>query len=128
MSKSIIPHTQEIGVDYFGQKWYNKKNGGERQMATLIGHYCDESGTYSTFTVTRLRETANLYVRTDETLSDAPVPCDNWEALNKCHLGRLRPVGDNIFTMYCLSEDLPGFEEKVSAALSFRQNTKILTF
>jgi hypothetical protein len=96
-------------------------------MAQLVGHYYDENGVYNTFNVMGLQETSNLYVKTDETLSNAPDALDNWEALNKCHLDRLRPVGDNIFTMYALEEDLLRFEEKVTTALSFRQNIKIVT-
>jgi hypothetical protein len=93
-------------------------------MARITGHYFD-GGEYSTFTVERLQETANLYVWTDETMSDAFDMPDNWEALNKCHLGRLRPIGDGIYTMYCLQEDLPRFKEKVAASVSFRQIFKI---
>jgi hypothetical protein len=96
-------------------------------MAQLIGHYYDESGVYSTFNISELQETYNLYVRTNETLSNAPDALDNWEALSKCHLGRLRPVGDRIFTMYALQEDLLRFEEKVTATLSFRQSIKMVT-
>jgi hypothetical protein len=95
-------------------------------MAQLIGHYYDENGVYGTFNVSGLQETSNLYIRTDETLNDTPNALDDWKALNKCHLGRLRPVNNNIFTMYTLEEDLPRFEEKVTAALSFRQNIRII--
>jgi hypothetical protein len=94
-------------------------------MAKIIGHYFDEVGEYSTFSVSGLQETANLYVRTNETLSNAPDTMNNWEALNKCHLGRLLPAGNGVFAMYALQEDLPRFEQKVAAALFFRQNVRI---
>ncbi|MCL2639004.1 MAG: hypothetical protein FWD48_11625 [Oscillospiraceae bacterium] len=96
-------------------------------MIKIIGHYYNESGIYSTFNLSRLQETANLYVRTDETLSDAPDALDNWEALNKSHLGRLRPLKSGGYTMYLLQEDLPYFKGKVEATLAFRQNIKIIT-
>ncbi|MCL2637308.1 MAG: hypothetical protein FWD48_02960 [Oscillospiraceae bacterium] len=96
-------------------------------MTQLIGHYYDENRIYSTFCVSELHETANLYVRTDETLSDATDTLDNWEALNKSHLGRLRPLKSGGYTMYLLQEDLSRFKEKVEAALAFRQNVKIIT-
>jgi len=96
-------------------------------MAKIIGHYFGADGEYSSFVVNELQETTNLYVRTDETLSDAPAALDNWEALNKCHLGKLRPVSQNFFTMYTLQEDLPRFKEKVEAVLAFRHNIKMVT-
>ena len=96
-------------------------------MTQLIGHYYDENGIYSTFTVAGLQETSNLYIRTDETLSGTPDTLDNWEALNKNHLGRLRSLKSGGYTMYLLQEDLPRFKEKVKAALAFRQNIKIIT-
>ena len=95
-------------------------------MTQLIGHYYDENGIYSTFTVTGLQETSNLYVRTDETPTGAPHMLDNWDALNKNHLGRLRSLKSGGYTMYLLHEDLPRFKEKVEAALSFRQNIRII--
>jgi len=96
-------------------------------MTQLIGHYCDENGIYSTLTVTGLQETSNLYIGTSETLSNAPDTLDDWEALNKNHLGRLRPLKNGGYTMYLLREDLPRFKEKVEIALAFRQNIKIIT-
>jgi len=94
-------------------------------VAQLIGHYYDEKGVFGTFCISGLRETSNLYVKTDETQSNAPDVLDNWEAFNKYQLGRLQLVGDGSFTMYALKEDLLRFKEKVTAALSFRQNVRI---
>jgi hypothetical protein len=96
-------------------------------MAKIIGHYFNSSGEYSVFIVDELRETGTLYVRTYDTISYAPDAVDNWESLNKGHLGRLRPLKGGGYSMYLLQEDLPRFKEKVEAALSFRQNIKIIT-
>jgi hypothetical protein len=73
------------------------------------------------------RKTSNLYIRTDETLSDTTDALDDWEVLNKCQLGKRRPLDDNIFTMYALEEDLACFEEKVTATFSFWRNVRIIT-
>ena len=96
-------------------------------MIKITGHYFNGAGEYSTFTVNELQETGALYIRTGKTVNNAPDNVDNWEALNKCHLGRLRPLKGVGYTMYLLQEDLPRFKEKVAAALSFRQNVKIIT-
>jgi hypothetical protein len=90
-------------------------------MAKVFWHCYDGKG-YKTFIVDRLRETNNLYIKTDETKGDTP---DSWDALNnKCHLRKLRePHG--VYTMYCLQEELPHFKEKVEASLNFRKNIKI---
>ncbi|MCL2698084.1 MAG: hypothetical protein FWE74_08390 [Oscillospiraceae bacterium] len=96
-------------------------------MAKLVGHYFDGNGKYSTFIIEGLRETYNLFLKTDETSGNAPDMSDNWEALNKCHLGRLRRHWNGVYTMYCRQEDLPMFTEKVAASLSFRRKIQIVT-
>jgi hypothetical protein len=86
-------------------------------MAKLIGHHYDGNGNYSVFIVEGLRETRNLFIKTDETSDSFPDKSDNWDALNKCHLGKLRPLGSGTFAMYCLSESLEDFKSKVSKRL-----------
>jgi hypothetical protein len=96
-------------------------------MAKIIGHYFDGVSKYSTFSLDELRETGALYIRTHDTINNALDVFDNWEALNKNHLGLLRPLKSGGYTMYLLHEDLPRFKEKVEVALSFWQNIRIIT-
>jgi hypothetical protein len=97
-------------------------------MAKLIGHYYDGNGKYNVFIIEGLRETHNLYLKTDQTSGGAPNQSDNWDALNKCHLGKLRPHASGIFTMYCLSENLSRFKDKVTAINIKRMKIKKETF
>jgi len=89
-------------------------------MVKIIGH-CYDGKEYKTFIIDKLRETQNLYIKTDETTGDTP---DIWDAFNIHDLGKLRQR-HGLYTMYCLEEEMPRFKEKVEASLIFHQNIKI---